>query len=96
MYTKPLTRQPRTIDISDDLGVLGRILIAASINIRFCTKLLEDPRSAVRGGFGGEQFHVTDTTMNVLASIRVSTLSEFIRQLDEGLSNRLLKNGLMD
>jgi len=94
MYTKPLTRQTvTTVDVSDDVSVIGRLLIAAAINPRFCAKLLNDPENAVRGGFGGEQFHVTGETMKVMASIRESTLPEFVQRLDSGLGNRLLISG---
>ncbi|NWG33660.1 MAG: hypothetical protein HXY42_04400 [Chloroflexi bacterium] len=96
MYTKPLTRPPQTIDVAEDLNAIGRVLIAASLNLRFCAKLLEDPRGAIRSGFGGEQFHITEATLNVLDSIKAANLPEFIQQLDEGLSNRLLKNGLIE
>lgn len=97
MYTKPLVRQPHTtVDVTDDIKVIGRILIAAAINFRFCEKLLADPQSAVRDGFGGEKFRLTEATMHLITSIRVSTLPEFVHQLDGGLSNRLLKNGIVD
>ena len=97
MYTKPLIRQSHTtLNVTDDIKVIGRILIAASINLRFCEKLLADPPVAVRDGFGGEKFSVSEATMRVLASIQVSTLPEFVQQLDGGLSNRLLKNGIID
>ena len=91
MYTKPLTRQTvTTVDVTDDVNVIGRLLIAAAINPRFCAKLLNDPENAVRGGFGGEQFHITGETMKVIISIRESSLPGFIQQLDSSLGNRLL------
>jgi hypothetical protein len=51
MYTKPLVdRSLATLDISADLDVIGRLLLAASLNSGFRAKLLRDPRLAVRGG----------------------------------------------
>lgn len=97
MYTKPLIdRSLATVDVSVDLNVVGRLLLAASLNSGFCAKLLRDPRLAVREGFGGERFPITEATLDLMASIRVSTLPDFIRQLDAGVSSRLLKNGLVD
>jgi len=91
MYTKPLSRQVvTTTDVSDDVSAIGRLLIAAAINPKFCERLLNNPEDAVRGGFGNEQFHVTGNTLKVMAAIRESTLPEFIHQLDSGLGNRLL------
>lgn len=97
MYTKPLVdRSIATVDISAELDVIGRLLLAASLNSGFRAKLLHDPRLAVREGFGGERFPITDTTLNLMASIQVSSLKDFILQLDDGLSSRLLKNGPVD
>ena len=91
MFTKPLTHHSITThDLSADLSALNRLFVAAAINPRFCADLLHDPATTVRKGFGGEQFQISDSTMNVLSSIRVSSLPEFIRQLDKNLSNQLL------
>jgi hypothetical protein len=91
MHTKPLTRQSMTsLDMSSDLSAIRRLLVAAAISSRFCAGLLNDPEHAVRNGFGGEQFLVSDPTLRTMSSIRVSTLPEFIQQLDDALSNRLL------
>lgn len=91
MYTKPLDRRTvTTLDVSEDIAILGRLLIAAAINQRFREKLLDNPEDAVRSGFGGERFHITEDTMKVIAAIHESTLPEFIRRLDSSLSNRLL------
>ena len=91
MFTKPLTRQTiATQDLSADLGALRRMLVAAAISPRFCAGLLRDPGYAVRSGFGGEQFQISDSTMSLLSSIRVSSLPEFVQQLDKNLSNKLL------
>ena len=91
MYTKPLTHQPITIlDTPDDLRAIRRLLVAAAISPRFCARLLNDPDQAVRAGFGGERFFISESSMSALAHVRVTTLTEFIEQLDVNLSNRLL------
>jgi hypothetical protein len=96
MFTKPLTRQTvSTPDLSKDIRALNRLFVAAAINPRFCAGLLNDPSSAVRLGFGGEQFQISESTMNLLTSIRVSSLPEFIQQLDDNLSNQLLTAKIM-
>lgn len=91
MFTKPLARQTvSSMDLSGDLKVVRRLLTAAAISPRFCSALLDNPDVAVRTGFGGEKFYLSDMMMNLIASIRVSNLPEFIQQLDKSLSNRLL------
>jgi hypothetical protein len=94
MDTKPLIRQHLvTVDRDEDLGSVCRLLTAAAIHAGFCAKLLDTPRTAVLDGFGGEQFIVTEKTLKILGDIHASTLSEFIFQLDAGLSHRLLYTG---
>ena len=94
MYTKPLTHQPITVlEDTHDLSVLRRLLVAAALNSRFCARLLAEPVSAAYDGFGGEAFPLSESTLNLLASIQVGTLLEFIQQLDAHLSNRLLAIG---
>ncbi|HEX5637665.1 MAG TPA: hypothetical protein VFY78_11295 [Gammaproteobacteria bacterium] len=95
MFTKPLTRQPIAIhDLSQDMSTIHRLLVAAAISQRFCATLLRDPGHAVRTGFGGEQFPISEKTLNLLTSINVSTLPDFVQQLDENLSKQLLATGI--
>jgi hypothetical protein len=97
MYTKPLIdRSLATVDVSADLDVIGRLLLAAALNSGFRAKLLRDPNLAVREGFGGERFPITEATLNLMGSIQVSSLPDFISQLDARLSSLLLKNGLVE
>ena len=91
MFTKPLTRQTvGAPDLTKDMSALNRLFTAAAINPRFCAGLLNDPGRTVQAGFGGEQFQISESTMSLLSSIRVSSLPEFIQQLDKDLSNQLL------
>ena len=91
MFTKPLTHQTlATQDLSQDMSAIHRLLVAAAISPRFCAGLLQDPGTAVQKGFGGEQFQISESTLNLLTSIRVSSLPDFVQQLDKNLSNKLL------
>lgn len=95
MFTKPLTRQTIvTHDLSDDINAIHRLLVAAAINKRFCAALLHNPAHAVESGFGGERFQLSERTLDLMTSIRVSTLPDFVQQLDESLSKRLLSTGI--
>lgn len=91
MYTKPLIRQSiASMDLSGELSTLRRLFVAAAISSQFCDALLGDPCATVRRGFGGEHFLLSESTMNILDSVRAATLPEFIYRLDERLSNSLL------
>ncbi len=84
MFTKPLTRHPiATMDTSKDKDSISRLLVAAAINPRFCAALLTDPQQALRAGFGGEGFPLSQTSWDRLVSIRASTLPEFVLKLNE-------------
>ena len=91
MFTKPLTRQPLlTTDLSTEISIIRRLLTAAAISPRFCATLLNNPDRAIQNGFGGEQFHLSESIRIQLVSIRATTLPEFIQRLDDNLSNHLL------
>ncbi len=87
MFTKPLTRQPvAALATSKDTDSIGRLLMAAAINPRFCAALLTDPHRALQAGFGGEGFPLSQTTLDRLVLIRASTLPEFVCKLNEVLA----------
>lgn len=90
MFTKSLVQQPvKVSDSFDDVSSINRLLAAAAINPHFKNRLLENPKQALNGGFGGEQFHLSQPTLELLVSVQASTLSEFVCKLNEKLSNRL-------
>ena len=91
MYTKPLTYPSiAAVDISADISAIRRLLVAAAISPRFCESLLGNPGDAVRHGFAGERFQLSESTLTLLSSIRASSLPEFTFLLDKNLSNHLL------
>ena len=94
MYTRPLTRHSTPIvEETKDLPALRRLFVAAALNTQFCTKLLNEPNLAVDEGFGGETFILSDGTLKLMLSIQTDSLPEFIRRLDNLMSNRLLSLG---
>jgi hypothetical protein len=90
MYTKPLV-QPSVVtsDLSKDLASINRLLAAAAISSRFRVGLLTDPGQALKAGFGGEYFPLSQPTREQLISIQADTLPDFVRKLDKKLSYRL-------
>jgi hypothetical protein len=90
MFTKPLIKQPVTIsDFSADMASINRLLAAAAISSHFRSSLLADPGNALKTGFGGEYFPLSQQTQNLLISVQASTLPDFVRKLDEKLPYRL-------
>lgn len=88
MFTKPLTRHSiPAVETSRDTDSIARLLVAAAINPRFCATLLADPQYAAQKGFGGEGFPLSPSTLEVLGSVRASTLSEFACKLNEILGS---------
>ncbi|MBI5962282.1 MAG: hypothetical protein HY863_02305 [Chloroflexi bacterium] len=91
MFTKPITIPPiAASDLSNDMSSIRRLLLAAAISPHFCTSLLENPSSTVRKGFGGERFHLSELTLNLIGSVQASSLPEFIQQLNQSFSDHLL------
>ena len=88
MFTKPLTRPSiATLDVSNDADSISRLLVAAAVNAKFCDRLLANPQQALQAGFGGERFPLSQPTLDMLVSIRASTLTEFALKLNEMLAN---------
>ena len=66
---------------SVDKSEFCRILSAAVVNKRFCADLLANPLKTVAAGYSGEKFYLQKDQTALLASIQVSSLSEFAAQL---------------
>ena len=90
MFTKPLVQPSiKVTDSSKDVASINRLLAAAAINPRFRSVLLADPGRALKAGFGGEQFPLSQPVQETLISIQASTMPDFVRKLDEKLPYRL-------
>lgn len=84
MKAKPLVRQFNVlVNSADDLATLNRLLVACTINQRFRTSLLADPKSAIQSGFGGELFSFSQDMYHLLTTIRAHSLPDFVNQLGE-------------
>ncbi len=60
---------------------LSRILSAAVVNNHFRSMLLNDPASAIAGGYSGESFSLGSVEQKKLGAIHASSLADFARQL---------------
>lgn len=60
---------------------ISRILSAAVVNSHFRSLLLNDPVSAIAGGYSGESFSLGYSEQKKLGAIRASSLADFAAQL---------------
>ena len=62
---------------------LFRLIAAAVVNQRFRCQLLEDPLEAVRIGYLGQSFVLTEEEHELLVSMSVSDLPSLSQQIDQ-------------
>jgi hypothetical protein len=60
---------------------INRMLTAAVVSRKFCQLLLADPLLAMRSGYNGESFQLAADEIDLLLSIRATTLPDFAAQL---------------
>jgi len=65
---------------------VNRLLAAALISSQFCNLLLKDPARALKQGFAGEQFSLSNEEQDFILSLRASSLQEFVTHVCEHLS----------
>lgn len=68
---------------TDGLGSreLNRLFSAAVVSSRFCRKLLQDPLAAVKAGYNGESFELSQQEIGWLKEIEADSLREFAAKL---------------
>lgn len=69
-------RSPQNTDLE-----MARLLAAAVISPKFCAILLNDPDEALRQGFNGETFLLSEADVNLLHSMRAISLKDFATQI---------------
>jgi hypothetical protein len=67
---------------------LSRLFAAAVVSRQFCETLLEQPEAALKDGYLGQTFPVTDAEKQLLQSIHAESLTDLARKV-----NRALKAG---
>ena len=67
---------------------LTRLFASAVISRAFRDLLLADPRAAVRAGYQGQPFDLTDEEQQLLFSIRAESLTDLARQVNRALKSR--------
>lgn len=64
---------------------LSRVFSAAVVNQQFCSMLLEDPTQALKRGYLGETFALSNEEHDLIISIRAKTLSDLAKQVNRSL-----------
>jgi hypothetical protein len=83
MNTKVLVDRSATTIQLTDLTSLRKLLVAAAINPSYCELLLKSPEQAVKSGFGGEDFPLTESTLEIVSFVKAASLGDFIRLINE-------------
>jgi hypothetical protein len=65
------------------------LLASAVINPEFCHLLLDDPESALRNGFQGEDFQFNEEERDLILSIRAGSLADLANQLARTFTDHL-------
>ncbi|MCL4859489.1 MAG: hypothetical protein KJZ93_08780 [Caldilineaceae bacterium] len=60
---------------------LSRVLTAAVVSRRFCNLLLNDPQAALRSGYNGETFQLSEHERNAVLTAGASSLRELAAKL---------------
>ena len=58
---------------------------AAVVNRQFCEMLLNDPEEALRKGYLGETFTLTQDECDLIVSIQARSLADLARQVNRSL-----------
>jgi len=78
MNTKTLIlRQFALVDIEAERTTINRLLAAAVVSQTFRNQLITDPHQAIKSGFADEQFDLSPHTLEILTSIKASSLNEY-------------------
>lgn len=67
---------------------LSRLFAAAVVSRQFRETLLREPEAAIREGYLGQAFQLTDQEQKLLGSIRADSLTDLAQKV-----NRALKQG---
>lgn len=70
---------------------LSRLLTAAVVNPSFCHLLLVDPKQAIKNGYQGETFLLSDAARYLLSLIRADSLVELAQQITQAFGMGLHK-----
>jgi hypothetical protein len=57
------------------------MLAAAVVSRSFRNQLLTDPQAALRGGYNGESFHLSESEQDAIQAIQATDLRDFAAQL---------------
>ena len=68
-------------------NTVSRLFAAAVVSREFRETLLRDPRAALRQGYLGQPFHLTDEEERLVCSIRAVSLTDLARQVNRALKS---------
>jgi hypothetical protein len=82
IYTQQTQKKNPTITYS--VG-LRKMFAAALVSRQFCQHLLKEPTDALKHGYMGEVFNITEEERNLIVSTRANSLAELALHVNEAL-----------
>jgi len=67
---------------------VNRLLATAVVNHQFQSKLLNEPSTALEGGYLDRSFSLTDEERDIILSIQTDSLQDFARKLLEAFKEQ--------
>ncbi|PWB69882.1 MAG: hypothetical protein C3F07_18240 [Anaerolineales bacterium] len=64
---------------------LHRLLTAAIVNSQFREKLLNEPETALAGGYLGQAFILTEQEKAIIKTVRAKDLTDFAQKVNQAL-----------
>lgn len=65
---------------------LSRVFAAAVVNQQFCDALLRNPKQALRNGYLGEAFSLSQEEQDSIVSSRANSLADLAKHVNRSLS----------
>ncbi len=81
------TKMPLKIDPQDTHAGLSGLFAAAVVSRSFCDMLLNDPEKALRQGYLGKGFGLSQADASLIVSVNAKSLSDLAKQVVQTLGS---------
>ena len=72
----------------EEASGLSRLFAAAVVNRQFCDVLLREPETALKNGYLGQTFSLTDEERQLIKSIRAESLTDLAQKVNRAMRRR--------
>jgi len=82
---RTITKMPLKIDPQDHHSGLSDLFTAAVVSKSFCEMLLRDPQEALRQGYLGKDFGLSQADASLIVSLNATSLADLAKQVVQTL-----------